>query len=131
MSRVSHTQAVHSVARVLHMNTQQDLAAEVRAELGKRRVKAAQVQRAIGISSSAWSNYFVQCNRDVPMSVVIGVAGFLGIPASELLARAESAEPAPNLTEHVARQVSPAAQAGIAEGLRQVKARSAKRKRGN
>ena len=68
---------------------QQALAAEIRAEMGAQNVKAAPIQRALGISSTAWGTYFVQCTRDVPMSVVAGVAEYLGLKTSELLRRAE------------------------------------------
>lgn len=69
---------------------QQALAAEVRAEMGRQNIKAAPIQRALNISSTAWGTYFVQCTRDVPISVVVAVAEFLGLTASELLRRAEA-----------------------------------------
>ena len=75
-----------------NMNSQQEgLAAEVRAEMARRRLTATAIQRDIGVSSTAWSTYFVQCTRDVPLSVVVGVAEHLGLSASELLRRAEVA----------------------------------------
>lgn len=59
--------------------------------MGRQNIKAAPIQRALGISSTAWGTYFVQCSRDVPISVVVAVAEFLGLTASELLRRAEAA----------------------------------------
>ena len=58
--------------------------------MGRQNIKAAPIQRALGISSTAWGTYFVQCTRDVPISVVQAVAEYLGLTGSELLARAES-----------------------------------------
>jgi len=84
---------------------QQALAAEVRAEMGRQNIKAAPIQRALGISSTAWGTWFVQCTRDVPISVVIAVAEFLGLTTSELLRRAEE----------TAEQVKPT-QVGLEEG---------------
>ena len=69
---------------------QRALAAEIRAEMGAQNVKAAPIQRALGISSTAWGTYFVQCTRDVPISVIAGVAEYLGLKTSELLRRAEA-----------------------------------------
>ena len=68
---------------------QQALAAEVRAEMGRQNIKAAPIQRALGISSTAWGTWFVQCTRDVPISQVMAVAEYLGLTTSELLRRAE------------------------------------------
>lgn len=70
---------------------QEGLTAEVRAEMAGRQVKAAVIQRAIGVSSTAWNTYFVRCSRDVPLSVVVGVAEYVSLSASELLRRAEVA----------------------------------------
>jgi hypothetical protein len=69
---------------------QQALAAEIRAEAAAQRITAKDMQRATGVSSSAWSNYFVACVRDVPIGVVIAVAEALGMTGSELLHRAEA-----------------------------------------
>jgi len=72
------------------MDTKQHaLAAEIRAESAAQRISAKDMQKAIGVSSSAWSNYFVACTRDVPMGVVVAVAEALGMTGSELLRRAE------------------------------------------
>jgi hypothetical protein len=73
------------------MNDKQHaLAAEIRAEAAAQQITAKDMQTAIGVSSSAWSNYFVARTRDVPMSVVVAVAEVLGMTASELLRRAEA-----------------------------------------
>lgn len=69
---------------------QHALAAEVRAEMAAQQVTTKDMQRAVGVSSSAWSNYFVACARDVPLSVVVEVARALRMPPSELLRRAEA-----------------------------------------
>ena len=72
------------------MDTKQHaLAAEIRAEMAAQRISTKVMYQAVGVSSSAWNNYFVKCTRDVPIAVVIAVAGRLGMPASELLRRAE------------------------------------------
>ena len=68
---------------------QQALAAEVRAEMGRQNLKAAPIQRALGISSTAWGSYFVQCTSDVKLSTISAVAEYLGLTTSELLRRAE------------------------------------------
>lgn len=116
-------------------SNQRALAAEIRAEMGAQNLKAAPIQRALGISSTAWGTYFVQCNRDVPMSVIVGVSEHMGLSASELLRRAERRaqreQPARTLSEHITRQTSPDAQAAIAEGARQVKGKSRKRGQGH
>jgi len=73
------------------MDTKQHaLAAEIRAEVAAQRITAKDMQRAVGVSSSAWSNWFITCTRDVPMGVVVDVAATLGMTGSELLRRAES-----------------------------------------
>lgn len=83
---------------------QRALAAEVRAEMGRQNIKAAPIQRALGISSTAWGTYFVQCTRDVPISVVQAVAEYLGLTGSELLRRAEA-----STTTKLEAYLSPAA----------------------
>lgn len=78
------------------MDTKQHaLAAEIRAEAAAQRLTAKQLQRQVGVSSSAWSNYFVSCSRDVPIGVIMDVAHALGMQASELLRRAEAREAQP------------------------------------
>jgi len=75
------------------MDTKQHaLAAEIRAESAAQQISAKDMQKAVGVSSSAWSNYFVACTRDVPMGVVVAVAEALGMTGSELLRRAEARE---------------------------------------
>lgn len=88
---------------------QHALGAEVRALVAAAtpRLTAKAVYTAAGISSSAYSNYFVQCTRDVPVAVVADVARVLGIPASELLRRAE---------ERAAEAVDPS-EAELLEGM--------------
>jgi hypothetical protein len=67
---------------------QRALAAEVRAEMGAQNAKASHIQEALGVSSTAWGTWFVQCTRDVPMSAVYGVANYLGLTPDELMRRA-------------------------------------------
>lgn len=62
---------------------------EVRAELARQDVSQKAAAAAVGISSTAWQNYFKSRTRDIPMAVVQGLADFLGLPASELMRRAE------------------------------------------
>jgi hypothetical protein len=87
------------------------LGAEVRALVGAHRVTAKQVQDATRISSSSWSNYFIQCTRDAPMGAIIAVAGFFGLESSELLRRAEARLKDPSLSEYLLRQTTPEKQA--------------------
>jgi len=100
------------------MNVEQRaLAAEVRAEMGRQNLKAAPIQRSLGISSTAWGTYFVQCSRDVPMSVVVGVAEYLGLPVSELLRRAEvTAESFESGTSMLEEMLSPRGRAALEKG---------------
>lgn len=104
-------------SRLPRMDAKQEaLAAEVRAEMGAQNVKAAHIQRALGISSTAWGTWFVQCTRDVPISAVVGVAEYLGMTGSELLRRAEvraSSQSASTLSEHITRQLGPDAQEAV------------------
>jgi hypothetical protein len=83
------------------------LGAEVRALVAASRVTNKQVQKATGISATAWNNYFVQGIRDVPIGVVALVADFFGMTASELLRRAEDRMNGPSLPDYLLRQVSP------------------------
>jgi hypothetical protein len=94
---------------------QRALAAEVRAEMGKQQVKAAAIQRALHISSTAWGTYFVQCTRDVPLSVINGVAEHLGLTGGELMRRADEAIAAMPMEQRLAAMLSPAARAVVEE----------------
>jgi transcriptional regulator with XRE-family HTH domain len=62
---------------------------EVRAELARQDLSQKAAAAAVGISTTAWQNYFKSRTRDIPMAVVQALADFLGVPASELLRRAE------------------------------------------
>jgi len=96
---------------------QQALAAEVRAEMGRQNIKAAPIQRALGISSTAWGTWFVQCTRDVPMSVVVRVAEYLGLTTSELLRRAEAASAGTDpITAALEGMLSPEGRAAVEKG---------------
>jgi hypothetical protein len=99
---------------------QKALAEEIRGAMNARtpRITAKHMQEVLGIVSTTWANYFVQYERDVPMSVVAGVAEELGMKMSELLARAEkrAQEKPATLSEHVASQLTPQAQEGIRKG---------------
>lgn len=95
---------------------------EVRAELGRQNRSARSAYTALGLSSSTWQGYFKRLDRAIPSSVMIAVANYLGLPLSELVRRAEDRErqllagndgPAPDLSEHITRQLSPEAQAQV------------------
>lgn len=73
----------------MNSREEQGLADEIRAEMSRQRYTARQMQRATGTSSSAWSTYFVQKVRRIPMHLVFEVADILDVPASELIRRAE------------------------------------------
>jgi hypothetical protein len=96
---------------------QRALAAEVRAEMGRQQIAASTIQKALGVSSTAWHTYFVKCTRDVPMHVVFGVATYLGVPASELMRRAEASltGPSPALDPRLAGMMSPETRAHMEE----------------
>ena len=94
---------------------QQALAAEIRAEAAAQRITARDLQRAVRVSSSSWSNYFVACTRDVPLSVVYDVAEELGMPGWELLRRAQVR--AATLATDLHAQLDPETQA-LAEHIR-------------
>jgi len=100
------------------MNVKQEaLAAEIRAEMGRQNIKAAPIQRALGISSTAWGTWFVQCTRDVPISVVMSVAEYLGVTTSELLRRAEVAAGAKDpITAALEGMLSPEGRAAVEKG---------------
>ena len=95
---------------------QQALAAEVRAEMGRQNIKAAPIQRALGISSTAWGTWFVQCTRDVPISQVMAVAEYLGLTTSELLRRAEETAATTDSTAALESMLSPKARAAVEKG---------------
>lgn len=113
-------------------NDQQALAEEIRGAMNARtpRITAKHMQEVLGISSSTWANYFVQYERDVPMSVVRGIAAELGMKMSELLARAEkrAQEKPATIGEYVASQLTPQAQEGVRKG-RQIVADGKPKKR--
>lgn len=106
------------MGKVPRMDTKQHaLAAEIRAEAAAQRLTAKQLQRQVGVSSSAWSNYFVSCSRDVPIGVVIDVAHALGMQASELLRRAEGREGVDPIEAELIAGMSPRNQRVVAEFL--------------
>jgi hypothetical protein len=118
MGNRDYSATAHDAATLTHMDSKQRaLAAEVRAEMGKQQVKASALQKALGISSTAWGTYFVQCTRDVPVSVIFGVAEHLGMTGSELLRRAEVASAdAPTTTmAQLEAMLSPAARQVVEE----------------
>lgn len=80
---------------------QQALADVVRAELALTGRTAKDAYTALGISSTAWQTYFKRQTRDIPSRVLLDVAAYLGMPLSELSARAEARE------VQLARQSSP------------------------
>jgi hypothetical protein len=125
MSRRSDSIPAHGADRVPHMDAKQvALAAEVRAEMGRQNVKAAHIQRALGISSTAWGTYFVQCTRDVPITVVMAVADYLGVKTSELVLRAEQAyahRPTDPITAELEAGLSKAGRRALEEGRRLVR----------
>jgi hypothetical protein len=94
---------------------QRALAAEVRAEMGRQKVTAAAIQRALDLSSSAWGTYFVQCTRDIPLSVINGVAEHLGMTGGELMGRADEAIARMPMEQRLAAMLSPAARAVVEE----------------
>lgn len=68
------------------------LSAIVRSELGRAGMTADAAQKAIGISSAAWRNYFTNQKRDVPSRVLLALADLFEMPASRLVALAEAEE---------------------------------------
>lgn len=92
MSNLLYGKVVRYACTLTRMTSdalEQGLAAEVRAEMGRQKIAARAMQRAIGISASAWGYYFVRCTRHIPAGVIFQVADVLGVPASTLIARAE------------------------------------------
>lgn len=69
---------------------QQALADVVRAELALQGRSAKDAYTALGISSTAWQTYFKRQSRDIPSRVLLDLAAYLGMPLSELSARAEA-----------------------------------------
>ena len=69
---------------------QQALADVVRAELALSDRTAKDAYTALGISSTAWQTYFKRQTRDIPSRVLLDLAAYLGMPLSELSARAEA-----------------------------------------
>jgi hypothetical protein len=105
---------------------QRALAAEVRAEMGRQKVTAAAIQRALDLSSSAWGTYFVQCTRDIPLSVINGVAEHLGMTGGELMGRADEAIARMPMEQRLAAMLSPAARAHVEELARIERERAAR-----
>jgi hypothetical protein len=100
---------------------QRALAAEVRAEMGRQKVTAAAIQRALDLSSSAWGTYFVQCTRDVPLSVINGVAEYLGLTGGELMRRADEAIAAMPMEQRLAAMLTPKAREAVEQGRAEVR----------
>lgn len=69
---------------------QQALSDVVRAELALSGRTAKDAYTDLGISSTAWQTYFKRRTRDIPSRVLLDVADYLGMPLSELSARAEA-----------------------------------------
>lgn len=81
-------------ADVVDRTFQRAIAAEIRAEIGRQGLRRTAVGNEAGIDPKAWTNYFVEpIKRDVHLKTVSAVCRVLGIPLSELVARAEALEP--------------------------------------
>ena len=65
------------------------LADEILAEVARQRYTASQMQAMTGIKSRSWQNYVVNRSRPIPIKAVTSIARALGLPASELMRRAE------------------------------------------
>lgn len=65
------------------------LADEILAEVARQRYSATQMQAMTGIKSRSWQNYVVNRSRPIPIKAVTAIARALGLPASELMRRAE------------------------------------------
>jgi hypothetical protein len=92
MVRSNYRQRRTACHRVQRMDDlwQQALADVVRAELALTGRTAKDAYTALGISSTAWQTYFKRQTRDIPSRVLLDLAAYLGMPLSELSARAEA-----------------------------------------
>lgn len=71
----------------------QRLAAEVRAEAGRRGINSqSELARRAGMTQTTVRHYFYACDREPSIDALIAVAEALGVTASELLRRAEQAD---------------------------------------
>ena len=70
---------------------EQALAAEVRALAARKSLSHKEVQTSSGVEQRSFRRYFVECNRAIPVDVVVRVAAALGTDAPNLLAAAQVA----------------------------------------
>jgi transcriptional regulator with XRE-family HTH domain len=92
------------------------LAEEVRREIAGRNLSAKTVYEALGISQSAYYNYFTAATRPIKLRVLFDLADFFGMAPEELIARARArAESASPLEDLLTPQARDAVEQGRAE----------------
>lgn len=69
---------------------EQALAAEVRSIAARKSLSHKEIQERSGVGQRSWRRYFVECNRAIPIDVVVRVAGALDVAPSELVKSAEA-----------------------------------------
>lgn len=74
---------------------EQAVAAEVRAMAARKSLSHKEIQQRAGVEQRSFRRYFVECNRAIPVDVVLRVAEALGVSGSELFKAAEDADPLP------------------------------------
>lgn len=95
---------------------QRAVAAEIKAEIARKGLRRTAIGGAVGIDPTTWGNYFVNVSRDVPLRIVTAVCEEIGVPFSEIVARAEAVAQPEEPTEAEERAVARARRRrGIAE----------------
>ena len=116
---------------------QHALGVEPRKEMLAQGISQVEMIDRAHLKPASFRNWFVTAKNPAPYPAIVAVCDVLGVEISEMSRRAEATTTAVGspsvdrtLSEHIASQTSPAAQAAIAEGKQQVKRRSAKRQNG-
>src|SRR5690349_1881109 len=76
IARSCHFAATQIVRKVAHVSSpfERAIADELLAEIARQRLLHREVQELAGVKSRAWSNYFIQRSRHIPMPVLESVA---------------------------------------------------------
>ena len=127
------------VCNLIPVNEKQHaLGVELRKEMLAQGISQVEMIDRAHLKPASFRNWFVTAKNPAPYPAIVAVCDVLGVEISEMSRRAEATTaavgspsvdraPASSLSEHIANQTSPAAQAAIAEGKARVKGRSVKR----
>lgn len=121
------------VCNLVPVNEKQHaLGVEIRKEMLEQGISQVQMIALANLKPASFRNWFVTADNPAPYPAVVAVCDVLKVEVSEMARRAELAMASKRpLSEHIASQVGPDAQAAIREGKAQVKGKSRKRKNGD